>query len=110
MGMSLIVEQAIYEIKLLTDNVSDGKHIVTGDIRKLSARLYREIKDKTTNENCFFMIFVLLVILCKIKAANPTISPPPIKPIINHNHISEDVITDCPWITTKILTKSKKSS
>ena len=45
--MSLIVEQAIYEIKLLTDNVSDGKHIVTGDIRKLSARLYREIEDKT---------------------------------------------------------------
>lgn len=39
--MSLIVEQAIYEIKLLADNVPDGKHIVTSDIRKLSARLYR---------------------------------------------------------------------
>lgn len=47
MGMSVIVEQAICEIKLLANNVPDGKHIVTGDIRKLSARLYRGIKDKT---------------------------------------------------------------
>ncbi len=31
MGMSVIVEQAIYEIKLLADNIPDGKHIVTGD-------------------------------------------------------------------------------
>ena len=45
--MSVIVEQAICEIKLLANNVPDGKHIVTGDIRKLSARLYRGIKDKT---------------------------------------------------------------
>lgn len=29
--MSLIVEQAIYEIKLLADNVPNGKHIVTSD-------------------------------------------------------------------------------
>ena len=45
--MSLIVEQAICEIKLLADNVPDGKHIITGNIRKLSARLYRKIEDKT---------------------------------------------------------------
>lgn len=45
--MSAIVKQAIHEIKLLADNVPDGKHIVTGDIRKLSARLYRVIEDKT---------------------------------------------------------------
>ena len=57
--MSLIVEQAIYEIRLLADNVPDGKHIVTGDIRKLSARLYREIKDKTI-ENVFYLCEELL--------------------------------------------------
>ena len=34
------------EIKSLADNAPDGKHIVTGDIRKLSARLYRKIDDK----------------------------------------------------------------
>ena len=57
--MSLIVEQAIYEIRLLADNVPDGKHIVTGDIRKLSARLYREIKDKTI-DNVFSLCEELL--------------------------------------------------
>lgn len=45
--MSAIVEQAIHGIKLLSCNIPDGKHIATGDIRKLSARLYRGIKDKT---------------------------------------------------------------
>lgn len=45
--MSVIVEQAIREIQLLADNVPDGKHIVTGDIRNLSARLYRLIEDKS---------------------------------------------------------------
>lgn len=57
--MSVIVEQAIYEIKLLADNVPDGKHIVTGDIRKLSARLYRGIKDKTI-DNIFCLCEELL--------------------------------------------------
>ena len=57
--MRLIVEQAIYEIRLLADNVPDGKHIVTGDIRKLSARLYREIKDKTI-DNVFSLCEELL--------------------------------------------------
>lgn len=59
MGMSVIVEQAIYEIKLLADNVPDGKHIVTGDIRKLSVRLYRGIKDKTI-DNIFCLCEELL--------------------------------------------------
>lgn len=45
--MSVIVEQAIYEMELLSHHVPHGKHIVTGDIRKLSARLFREITDKT---------------------------------------------------------------
>jgi len=35
--MSAIVEQTVYEIKVLVDNISGGKHIVTGDIGKLSA-------------------------------------------------------------------------
>ena len=38
--MNVIVEQAIYEMNLLANNVPDGKHVVTGDIRKLSAKLY----------------------------------------------------------------------
>lgn len=57
--MSVIVEQAIYEIKLLADNVPDGKHIVTGDIRKLSAGLYKGIKDKTI-DNIFCLCEELL--------------------------------------------------
>lgn len=36
--MNVIVEQAIYEMNLLANNVPDGKHVVTGDIRKLSAK------------------------------------------------------------------------
>ena len=59
MGMSAIVEQAVYEIKVLSDNTPDGKHIVTGDIRKLSARLYRGIKDKAI-DNIFCLCDELL--------------------------------------------------
>ena len=44
--MNRIVSQAIEEISTLA-NTPNGKHIVTGDIRKLSARLYRKIDDKT---------------------------------------------------------------
>lgn len=57
--MNVIVEQAIYEMNLLANNVPDGKHVVTGDIRKLSAKLYREIKDKTI-DNVFFLCEELL--------------------------------------------------
>lgn len=45
--MNKIVEEAIGKIKELEQNVPEGKHIITGDIRKLSAKLYREIKDKS---------------------------------------------------------------
>lgn len=44
--MSKIVDEAISKIKELEQNVPEGKHIITGDIRKLSAKLYREINDK----------------------------------------------------------------
>lgn len=45
--MNEITIQALDEIKALAENTPDGKHIVTGDIRKLSARLYKTIEDKT---------------------------------------------------------------
>ena len=38
--------QAIEEIHKLNENVPLGKHIITGDIRKLSARLFRQIGNK----------------------------------------------------------------
>lgn len=44
--MNVIVSQAIEELRLLADAVPKGKHIVTGDIRKLSAKLYKKIDDK----------------------------------------------------------------
>ena len=44
-----IVEEAIKEIEILADNAPEGKHIVTGDIRKLSAKLYRRIDNKSIN-------------------------------------------------------------
>ena len=34
MGMSLIVERAVCELKLLAENVPEGRHVVTTDIRK----------------------------------------------------------------------------
>ena len=45
--MSLIIERAVSELKLLSANVSEGKHVVTNDIRRLSAKLYKDVKDKT---------------------------------------------------------------
>lgn len=59
MGMSLIVERAVYELKLLAENVPEGKHVVTADIRKLSAKLYKNIKDKTI-DNVFSLCEELL--------------------------------------------------
>ena len=44
--MSDLVAQAIAEIRKLNENVPQGKHIVTKDIRRLSAKLFRKIKDK----------------------------------------------------------------
>lgn len=57
--MNEIVEEAITKIHELEKNAPDGKHIITGDIRKLSAKLYREIKDKNI-ENVFSLCEELL--------------------------------------------------
>lgn len=45
--MNQITECAISELNFLSENIPEGKHVVTGDIRKLSARLYKEVKDKS---------------------------------------------------------------
>lgn len=45
--MNKIVEEALYSIQEMEENVPEGKHIITGDIRKMSSKLYREIEDKT---------------------------------------------------------------
>lgn len=39
--MNEIIIEAIKKIQYLSQNVEDGKHIMTGDIRKLSSTLYR---------------------------------------------------------------------
>lgn len=57
--MSKIVEEAIRKIKELEENVPSGKHIITGDIRKLSSKLYRQINDKKI-ENVFSLCEELL--------------------------------------------------
>ena len=45
--MNQITECAISELNFLSENIPEGKHVVTGDIRKLSARLYKKVKDKS---------------------------------------------------------------
>ncbi|MDE7326700.1 MAG: DNA alkylation repair protein [Lachnospiraceae bacterium] len=45
--MDAVIEKAKEGINSLLGHVPRGKHIVTGDIRKLSGGLYREIEDKT---------------------------------------------------------------
>ncbi|MDE5866469.1 MAG: DNA alkylation repair protein [Lachnospiraceae bacterium] len=45
--MNTIVSEAINGIKLLSENIPAGSHIITGDIRKLAARLYKNIEDKS---------------------------------------------------------------
>lgn len=44
--MNNLVVQAIAEIHKLKENVPQGKHIITSDIRRLSASLFRQIEDK----------------------------------------------------------------
>lgn len=44
--MNIIVSQAIEEISTLS-NTPNGKHIVTSDVRKLSAKLYKKVDDKS---------------------------------------------------------------
>ena len=45
--MNTIVSEAVNGIKILSENIPDGSHIITGDIRKLAARLYKNIDDKS---------------------------------------------------------------
>lgn len=45
--MDHIVEEAVCRIQELEKQTPEGKHIVTGDIRRLSARLFRQIPDKS---------------------------------------------------------------
>lgn len=45
--MDYIVEEAVCRIQELEKQTPEGKHIVTGDIRRLSARLFRQIPDKS---------------------------------------------------------------
>lgn len=50
---SKLLELAKQEIDTLRKNTSEGNHIKTGDIRKLSGRLFREIADKSMeNVSC----------------------------------------------------------
>lgn len=41
-----LLEYAKQEIKILWENTAEGKHIKTGDIRKLSSKLFRKVSDK----------------------------------------------------------------
>ena len=44
--MNRITLEAISEIRTLGETVPQGKHLVTGDIRRVSARLFRKIEDR----------------------------------------------------------------
>ena len=57
--MDKIVEEAIRKIKELEENTPCGKHIITGDVRKLSSKLFRQIEDKSI-ENVFILCEELL--------------------------------------------------
>ena len=62
--MDALLRTAKREIEILCSHVPEGKHIKTGDIRKLSAQLFRKISDKDIRnvfapmrlENCCDMI------------------------------------------------------
>lgn len=45
--MDQIVKEAVERIQKLEEKVPEGKHIVTGDIRKLSSELFRQVRDKS---------------------------------------------------------------
>lgn len=49
MGMCSIVDHALGELNLLAEGLPAGRHVVTGDIRRVSAKLYKEVKDKSIN-------------------------------------------------------------
>ena len=43
--MNSVILKAKDELDLLAKNVPQGKHVITGDIRKLSGKLYRSLND-----------------------------------------------------------------
>lgn len=45
--MSSIVAHALGELNHLAESLPAGRHVVTGDIRRLSARLYKETQNKS---------------------------------------------------------------
>lgn len=57
--MDKIVEEAISKIQELERHIPNGKHVVTGDIRKLSSNLFKQIKDKGS-EHVFVLCEELL--------------------------------------------------
>ncbi len=57
--MEEIVAKAIGKIKELEKSTPCNKHIATGDVRKLSSQLFRQIEDKST-ENVFALCEELL--------------------------------------------------
>lgn len=57
--MNIITLEAITEIRKLKEAVPQGKHIVTGDIRRSSARLFRKIEDRRI-DNVFALCEELL--------------------------------------------------
>lgn len=57
--MDIIVEQAVRKIRELEDHVPEGKDIATGEIRKLSSKLFAQIQDKSI-ENVFSLCEELL--------------------------------------------------
>ena len=57
--MDRIVEEAIRKIQELENDVPDGKHIVTGDIRRLSSLLFKQINEKSI-DNVFVLCEELL--------------------------------------------------
>ncbi len=57
--MDKIAAEAVRKIRELEQHVPEGKHIVTGDIRKLSSKLFRQVQDKSM-EHVFVLCEELL--------------------------------------------------
>ena len=58
--MNQIVSEAIRRIKELEENAPSGKHIATGDVRRLSSKLFQRIEDKSI-ENVFCLCEELFI-------------------------------------------------
>lgn len=57
--MNAVTLEAITEIHALNETVPSGKHMITGDIRRLSAKLFRKIEDRQM-DNVFMLCEELL--------------------------------------------------